>query len=69
MSGEFGSGEGEEYQRGQTNGVYKPAMINIVDIPNLPLMPPEVASEFFNDYKNNKQHLRDNVKCLYGEIK
>jgi len=69
VSGEFGTGEGEEYQKGQTNGVYKPTMIKIADIPNLPLMPPEVAGVFYDDYMKNGQELRNDVKFILGEIK
>lgn len=69
ISGEFGSGKGEEYQKGNTNGVYKPTMIKIADIPNLPLKPPEVASAFYEDYTKNGKTLRNDVKYMIGEIK
>lgn len=69
VGGEFGTGQGEEYAKEQTNGVYKPTMIKISDIPNLPLMPPEVASVFCEDYAKNGKHLRDDVKFILGEIK
>lgn len=69
VSGEFGTGQGEEYDKDQTNGVYKPTMINIEDIPNLPLMPPEVASVFYDDYMKNGKKLREDVKYILGEIK
>lgn len=64
ISGEFGSGEGEEYQENRNNGVYRPTLIDICDIPGLPLMPPEVALQFYKDYKNNGVELRDDVKLL-----
>lgn len=66
ISGKFGSGTGEEYEKEQTNGIYKPTMIDIEDIPNLPLMPPEVASKFFLDYHSNKDFIRSNVKFLHS---
>ena len=69
VSGDFGTGEGEEYQREQTNGLYVPKMIDINNIPNIPLMPPEVASEFYKDYVNNGDMLRNDVKYIYGKIK
>lgn len=69
ISGEFGSGEGEEFQENQTNGIYIPKFIKISDIPNLPLMPPEVASVFYDDYMKNRQELRKDVKFIMGEIK
>ena len=64
QSGEFATGNGEEYQQGQTNGVYKPTTLNITDLPTLPLMPPEVTTAFFDDYKTNGKNLRNDVKFL-----
>ena len=64
ISGEFGSGKGEEFQAGQTKGLYKPTLINIIDIPNLPLMPPEVAAAFYKDYMRNGETLRKNTKLI-----
>ena len=69
VSGEFGTGQGEEYQKENKNGVYKPTMIKISDIPNLPLKPDEVALTFYNDYMENGKTLRDDVKYFENEIK
>ncbi len=69
LSGEFGSGKGEEFQENQNNGIYIPKLIEISDIPKLPLMPPEVASTFYDDYIRNGKDLRNDVKFIYGEIK
>ncbi len=69
ISGEFGSGEGEEFQEGRNNGVYIPKLIEIKDIPNLPLMPPEIASLFYDDYMKNGKDLRSDMKFIFGEIK
>ena len=69
LSGEFGSGEGEEFEENRNNGVYIPKLIEISDIPNIPLMPPEVASAFYDDYTKNGKDLRNDVKFIVGEIK
>ena len=69
ISGEFGSGEGEEFGENQNNGVYIPKLIEISNIPNLPLMPPEVAAAFYEDYMKNGKYLRNDVKFINGEIK
>lgn len=69
ISGKFGTGQGEEYQANNFNGVYIPKFIEISDIPNLPLMPPEVASAFYDDYMKNGKDLRAEVKFISGEIK
>lgn len=61
ISGDFGTGKGEEYSKDNKNGVYRPVMINIKDIPNVPLMPPEVASAFYEDYAKNGKDLRNDV--------
>ena len=69
LSGEFGSGEGEEFEENRNNGVYIPKLIDISDIPNIPLMPPEVASAFYDEYTKNGKDLRNDVKFMVGEIK
>jgi len=69
INGEFGTGQGEEFDKNQKNGLYKPTMIKIKDIPNLPLKPPEVAQAFYNDYLKNGKSLRGDVKFMLGEIK
>ena len=63
ISGEFGTGVGEEFDvNSNKEGVYIPKLIEISDIPNLPLMPKEVASSFYEDYINNGIKIRDNIK-------
>ena len=52
LTGKFGTGTGEEFQR--KYGIYKPTLIKIKDIPSLPLMPKEIATKFYLDYKENK---------------
>lgn len=69
VSGDFGSGTGEEFQADINNGVYIPKFIQIVDIPNLPLMPPEVATSFYEDFVKNGIKIRDDIKTIFGEIK
>ena len=69
IGGEFGTGEGEEFEENQTNGVYIPKWIEISSIPNLPLMPPDIATAFYEDYQKNGESLRNNVKFIKGEIK
>ncbi len=59
VGGEFGTGVGEEFQADRNNGVYKPTLIKIEDIPNLPLMPPEVTKQFYADYQTNGKNIRD----------
>ena len=69
IDGEFATGHGEEYDVNQTNGVYKPTMIKISDIPNLPLKPTEVAEAFYEDYNKNGKTLREDVKYIESVIR
>ena len=69
ISGVFGTGTGEEFQEDNKNGLYIPKFIEISNIPNPPLMPPEVASVFYNDYINNGKGLSNDIKFIGGEIK
>ncbi|MBQ3158748.1 MAG: NUDIX domain-containing protein [Clostridia bacterium] len=64
VDGVFGTGQGEEFDINNKNGLYKPTFINIADIPKLPLMPPEVASAFYEDYMSNGKSLRDDEKSV-----
>lgn len=61
VSGDFGTGNGEEFDPTGNNGIYRPELIEIKKIPSLPLMPPEVATAFYNDYVKNGERLRDRV--------
>lgn len=69
IDGSFGTGTGEEFQEGRNNGLYEPTFIRIKDIPNLPLMPPEVATSFYEDYTKNGETVRDDVKVIQGALK
>ncbi len=67
ISGEFASGKGEEYEENRDRGIYKPTQIKISDIPNLPLMPPEIAAALVQDYAKCGEALRDEVKTFFVE--
>lgn len=62
VSGEFGSGQGEEFQPNRNRGVYIPSLLDVEEIAELPLMPPEVAKALVKDLKKNGMSLRDDVK-------
>lgn len=64
LSGELGSGEGEEFQSDRNRGIYMPVMMPIAKIPNLPLMPPEIAEALFEDLKNNSIQFSNKVKVF-----
>ena len=69
VGGKFGTGQGEEYDGNQTNGLYVPTMVKIGEVPNIPLMPPEVAKMFYDDYIQNGTTICEDVRYIYGEIK
>lgn len=64
VGGEFGTGVGEEFEADRNKGIYKPMFINIADVPNLPLMPPEVAKCFYEDYIAYGEKLSDEIKYI-----
>ena len=65
ISGEFGTGIGEEFDiNSNKEGVYIPKLIKISDIPNLPLMPAEIADLFYEDYKSNGLKIIDDIKHI-----
>lgn len=68
VSGQFGTGEGEEYQEDRSRGVYIPKMVDINDIPNIPLMPPEIAKVFYEDYLANGEELRNDVLVVKANM-
>lgn len=66
VSGEFGSGEGEEYQPDRNKGVYIPMFIALDNLTNLPLMPPEVRDVLFEDFKTFGSNLSNEIKNIEG---
>ncbi len=66
ISGEFGSGKGEEFQPDRNRGIYKPTFIKILDIPRLTLYPEMVAKTFFEDYKKFGKDFPKEVKKIIG---
>lgn len=66
ISGELGSGTGEEFQIDRNKGIYIPTAIALAKIPELPLMPPEIASTLVADFKKNGKSLTDVVKKVDG---
>ena len=64
IGGLFGTGNGEEFQNNINKGVYKPMLLEIGAITNLPLMPNEVAQAFLKDYLENGNDIRKNVKII-----
>lgn len=56
VSGEFGTGDGEEFDDNpayKDNGEYVPEIIKEEDIENLLLLPTEIKEKFVEDLKNN----------------
>lgn len=69
IKGKIGDGAGEEFETDRNRGIYIQTEIKIDDIPNLPLMPPEVAAVMMADYKKNGATLRTRVRKIYGTFK
>lgn len=69
LAGKFGTGAGEEFQADRNRGVYRQTLIEIAKIPTLPLMPPEVAEVFAQDYSKNGEALRKRARKILGHYK
>lgn len=68
ISGEFGTGKGEEFQADRNKGVYIPKLVEISLLNNLPLMPPEVALAFFKDYSKNCEQVRKDTLNVFQKV-
>ena len=68
ISGEFGSGVGEEFQPDRNNGVYIPMMLDLNKLSELPLMPLNVRNTLIEDLKNFGNNLADTTKKIEGTI-
>ena len=64
VSGELGSGEGEEFAPDRNRGIYVPTMMPLKEISNLPLMPPEVAQALVEDIEKYGITLGTGVKVF-----
>ncbi len=69
LKGNVGDGAGEEFQADRNRGVYVQTTIKIADIPNLPLMPPEIADALVEDFKKNGEELTTHVRKIAGTYK
>lgn len=68
VSGEFGTGTGEEFQPNRNGGVYIPKLVDISELKNLPLMPPEVAYAFCKDYFKNGEKVRKTALNVFQKV-
>lgn len=68
ISGELGSGQGEEFAPDRNSGVYMPTMMPIENIGKLPLMPPEVAKVLAEDIALNVDFIYQDVKFIEGHF-
>ena len=68
ISGEFGSGVGEEFQPDRNKGIYIPMMLDLNKLSELPLMPLNVRNTLIEDLKNFGSNLADTTKKIEGTI-
>lgn len=64
VSGEFGTGDGEEFQDNRNFGVYIPSKLDINILNQYPLMPPIVAKQLMDDISKYGTKLTKNVLFL-----
>ena len=67
LSGELGSGEGEEFQGDQSRGIYIPMLVENERLSQIPLMPPEVAARLVTDLKIYGKELENEETKIIGE--
>lgn len=53
VSGEFGTGHGEEFQE-NSDGLYIPTMVEIQRLKDIPLMPPEITNALLENLESVK---------------
>ena len=64
ISGEFSTGEGEEFELNNPKGIYIPVLVDNDRIGKIPLMPPIIATELLNDIEKFGQGLSTKIKKL-----
>ena len=64
ISGEFGSGVGEEFMEDRNKGEYEPTLMSLQDVSILPLMPPEIAKAVAEDGENFYISYNENIKVF-----
>jgi ADP-ribose pyrophosphatase YjhB (NUDIX family) len=67
VSGELGTGEGEEFQGDVSRGVYIPMLVDTNRLSQIPLMPPEVTAKLVEDLKVFGQKLDSKLTYIEGE--
>ena len=68
VSGEFGTGVGEEFQGDTSRGFYEPRLVELEKLEEIPLMPPEAAAMLAHDLKEFGTGLDTNKKHIEGTI-
>ena len=64
-SGEFGTGDGEEYNEENKSELYEPIFVKISEIKDLNIISPEIKNQFLIDYKIFKNQMDNNIKNIY----
>lgn len=64
ISGELGTGEGEEFQPDRNRGIYLPTLMPIEKIKDLPLMPDLVANQLVLDIEKYGENLGDEMVTI-----
>lgn len=62
ISGQFGSGVGEEFQPDRNKGIYRPMLIDLDQIEKINLVPTELKTLLLNDIKKFGLQLDNEIK-------
>ena len=66
IGGELGGGQGEEFEEGQTKGVYIPMLIDISKLADYNILPAEVKQVLVKDLEVYGVELGDSVQVIKG---
>ena len=69
VSGEIGTGTGEEFQGDNGKGVYIPSKLNIRDLQDLPVVPPEIKERIIKDYNSDVNFVGDRFAGVESIVK
>jgi len=61
VAGEFGTGDGEEYQENYKYGLYLPKLVSISNLRNIDLKPPEITASLIRDIELYGKELNSQV--------
>lgn len=69
ISGEIGTGTGEEFQEDNGKGVYIPSKLNFNELSSFPVVPQEIKERILNDYNAAENFKGDRFSTVEKVVK